>query len=76
VTAKFRLTRGLSLVAGRSQLGPVGEGLIFEDTDSAHERGALLALARPELRALRPPRELAVRGELERLYLLSRQAPL
>jgi hypothetical protein len=39
-----------------------------------HERTALGLLAWPELAALGPPRELAVRGELQRQDLVASEA--
>jgi hypothetical protein len=47
------------------QFAAVREGLVFEDSDGAHERGALLSLARAELVVFGPACELAVGGELK-----------
>ena len=60
--------------AVRAQLASLGERLVFEDANGVHERGALLSLTWPQLAALGPPRELATRGELQRLHLFAGQA--
>jgi hypothetical protein len=49
----------------------VGEGLVFEDANGAHEVGALGLPAGLQGALLRPPCELAVRRELERLHFLA-----
>jgi hypothetical protein len=54
-----------------AHLTAVGKGLVFKDAHGADECGALLALAWPQLVALGPPGELAVRRELQRLDLIA-----
>jgi hypothetical protein len=52
----------------------MGEHLVLKDANRALERGALAVLARAQLRLVRPPRELAMRSELQRHHLVAREA--
>jgi hypothetical protein len=64
----------VALRAGNPQLAPVGERVVLEKANGAREGGALDLLARTQLRLVRPPSQLAMRGELQGLDLLAGQA--